>query len=113
MKLKRGFSAFIGLALCKYVPVCYAETSQTSDNNLKSEFLSKFETGNFPDFPKVTLEMFSIVDRYTALVYDNQKHQANAYKSELLELKSGLLGRFSEFESKMEEKQGNALTLKK
>ena len=102
MKLKRGFSALIGL--CQYV--CYAETSQTSNNNLKSEFLSKFETGNFPDFPKVTLEMFSIVDRYTALVYDNQKHQANAYKSELLELKSGLLGRFSEFESKMEEKQG-------
>ena len=84
MKLKRGLLAFIGACQYKSLP---SEASETPPND---EFLSKFETGNFPDIPKVTLDMFNVVDRYTAIVYDNQKHQANAYKSELSQLKTGL-----------------------
>ena len=101
MKLKRGILAIIGICQYNYL----SSTCRASETPPKNDFLSKFETGDFPDIPKVTLDMFNVVDRYTAIVYDNQKHQANAYKTELSELKTGLFKEMNKFKTNINTRQ--------
>ena len=103
MKLKRSILAIIGI--CQYNHL--SSTCRASETTPIDDFLSKFETGDSPDIPKVTLDMYNVVDliRYTSIVYDNQEHQANVYKNELSELKTGLLDEINEFKTTMNTNQ--------
>ena len=85
MKLRFALTALTCSSFYKELRSAPATNPNTNSNG----FSQKFETGNFPEFPKVE-DMFNIVDRYTAVVYDNMKHQANLYKNEISDMKSDL-----------------------